>query len=158
MRVALRTALTIVSLTMAMALVSTSGFAQGAPSNPSPELVGQLTKQLSITPEQATGGAGTMFGLAKARLKPEEFTQVAKVVPGMDGLLKATPKVKGTSMLGSAAANLPGTAGGLASTAGAFKSLGLSPEMASKFIPILTKFVEAKGGAGVGALLGGALK
>src|SRR5205814_8781388 len=29
-----------------------------------PRLVGQLTKQLSITPNQAMGGAGALFGLA----------------------------------------------------------------------------------------------
>jgi hypothetical protein len=128
--------------------------------NPSPELVGQLTKGLSITPQQATGGAGALFGLAKSRLKPDEFGQISKVVPGMDGLLKAAPKSKsgGSSTLGALSSALPGGAGGLASTAGAFKALGLSPDMASKFVPILTQFVTSKGGAGVGSLLGGVLK
>jgi hypothetical protein len=125
--------------------------------NPSPELIGQLTKELSITPEQATGGAGALFGLAKTRLKPDQFTQVSKTVPGMDGLLKAAPKPKGGA-LGAVGSSLPGGAGGLASTAGAFKSLGLSPDMASKFVPIMTKFVESKGGANVASLLAGALK
>ena len=128
---------------------------------PSPELVGRLTKELSVTPEQAVGGAGALFGLAKSRLKPEDFTKVAGVVPGMDGLLKAAPKPKqggaedALSTLGSV---LPGKAGGLASVAGAFKSLGLPPETAIKFVPIMTKFVDLKGGAGVAKLLGGALK
>jgi hypothetical protein len=36
--------------------------------------------------------------------------------------------------------------------------LGLSPEMAVKFVPVLTQYVESKGGAGVASLLGGALK
>src|SRR5262245_10636867 len=129
------------------------------PKNPSPELVGQLTKELGINPTQATGGAGSLFGLAKSRLKPGEFSQVAKVVPGMDGLLKAVPKQKGGSgVLGSVGSVIPGQAGGLASVAGSFKSLGLSPEMASKFVPVLTKFVESKGGANVASLLGGVLK
>jgi uncharacterized protein VcgC/VcgE DUF2780 len=137
-------------------------------SNPSPELVGQLTKGLSITPKQAIGGAGSLFGLAKTRLKPEEFSQVAKAVPGMDGLLKAAPKPKekksglgGLGSVDSLSSALPGGAsglGGLASVAGAFKSLGLSPEMASKFVPVLTKFVDTKGGSKVGNLLSGALK
>jgi hypothetical protein len=128
--------------------------------NPSPELVGQLTKGLSITPQQATGGAGSLFGLAKSRLKPAEFGQISKVVPGMDGLLKSAPKSKSgaAGVLGSVGSALPGQAGGLASVAGAFKSLGLSPEMASKFVPIMTKFVEGKGGANLGSLLGGVLK
>ena len=128
--------------------------------NPSPELVGKLTKGLSISPEQAIGGSGALFGLAKSRLKPEDFTKVANVVPGMDGLLNAAPKPKkeGTDMLGAVGSMLPGKAGAMASVASSFKELGLSPEQAVKFIPIMTKFVNLKGGASVANLLAGALK
>jgi hypothetical protein len=128
--------------------------------SPSPELIGRLTKELSIKPEQAVGGAGALFGLAKNRLNPEDFTKVADVVPDMGGLLKAAPKPKqgAAGALGSIGEMLPGKAGGLASMAGSFKSLGLSPEMAIKFVPIMTKFVNVKGGAGVADLLSGALK
>src|SRR5215218_3582683 len=117
--------------------------------NPSPELVGKLTKELSITPEQATGGSGALFGVAKSRLKPEDFLKVANVVPGMDGLLKAAPKPKhegtdSTDLLGSVGSMLPGKAGAIASTAGAFKQLGIPPETAIKFLPIMTKFVDLK--------------
>lgn len=141
--------------------------AQAAASkSPSPELVGNLTKELSITPEQAVGGAGALFGVAKSRLKPEDFLKVANVVPGMDGLLKAAPKPKEkstggtdpTDMLGSVGSMLPGKAGAIASTAGAFKQLGIPPETAIKFIPVMTKFVDLKGGAGVAKILSGALK
>ena len=127
---------------------------------PSPELIGRLTKELSIKPEQAIGGAGALFGLAKTRLNPEDFTKVADVVPDMGGLLKAAPKPKqgAAGALGTLGEMLPGKAGGLASVAGSFKSLGLSPEMAIKFVPIMTKFVNVKGGAGVADLLAGALK
>jgi hypothetical protein len=133
--------------------------------NPSPELVGKLTKDLSITPKQATGGAGSLFGLAKTRLKPDEFSQVAKAVPGMDGLLKAAPKPEKKSSpldsLGSLGSGLPGgtgSLGGLSSLVGPFKSLGLSPDMIGKFVPVLTQFVDAKGGSSVSKLLAGALK
>ena len=125
---------------------------------PSPELVGMLTKELKVTPEQATGGAGSLFALAKERLKPEEFSKVSATVPGMDGFLKAAPKQEGGSPLGSLGSALSGGGGGLASVAGAFGSLGLSPDMVGKFIPVLTKFVESKGGASVASLLAGALK
>jgi hypothetical protein len=132
--------------------------------NPSPELVGDLTKKLSITPKQATGGAGALFGLAKTRLKPDEFSQVSKAVPGMDGFLEAAPKPKKKSglsslgSLGSAGSSLPGGLGDVASVADSFHSLGLSPGMAGKFVPILKQFVGSKGGSGVASLLGGALK
>ena len=55
----------------------------------SPELVGALSKEIGATPEQAAGAAGSLFGLAKSRLKAEDFAQVSKAVPGMDSLLKA---------------------------------------------------------------------
>ena len=123
----------------------------------SPELVGQLTKELKITPEQATGGAGSLFNLAKSRLTAEDFAKVSAAVPGMDGLMKAAPRQE-NSMLSSAASAIPGKSSGLASVAGQFKSLGLSPDMAAKFVPVITKFVSAKGGAGLGSMLAGVLK
>lgn len=124
----------------------------------SPELVGQLTKGLSVTPKQATGGAGALFGLAKSRLKPADFSKVAAVVPGMDSFLKAAPSTGGGSGLSGLAGSLPGNVGGLASTATAFQKLGLSPDMVGKFVPILTSFVQSKGGANVASLLSGALQ
>jgi Protein of unknown function VcgC/VcgE (DUF2780) len=123
--------------------------------SPSPELVGMLTKNLKVTPKQATGGAGALFSLAKTRLKPDQFSQVAAAVPGMDGLLKAAPSAGGLSAMGGA---LPGAAGGLAPAAAAFQKLGLSPDMVAQFIPLLTQFVGSKGGANVASLLGGVLK
>jgi hypothetical protein len=100
-----------------------------------------------------------LFGVAKSRLKADEFTQVSKAVPGMDSLLKAAPVVSsavGTS--GGALGQLAGSAGGLATAASAFSKLGLKPEMVSKAVPVLTSFVSKSGGAGVGSLLAGVLK
>jgi len=127
----------------------------------SPELIGQLTKQLSITPAQASGGAGALFGLAKSRLGAADFSKVAAVVPGIQQLIKSAPApsknspAAGLSALGN---SVPGGLGGLAAVAGPFKKLGLSPEMAAKFVPILTQFVGSKGGSGIAELLAGALK
>ena len=96
---------------------------------PSPELVGELTKGLSVTPQQATGGAGTLFGLAKSRLSPPDFSKVAAVVPGMGSFLKAAPSTGGGSGLSGLTGSLPGNVGGLASAATLFQKLGLSPAM-----------------------------
>jgi hypothetical protein len=128
---------------------------------PSPELVGDLTKQLSVTPAQATGGAGALFGLAKSRLGAADFSKVAAVVPGMNGFLKAAPSAShqggGLPEISSLSGALPSGASGLASTAQSFQRLGLSPGMVGKFVPVLTQFVQSKGGAGVASLLSGAL-
>jgi hypothetical protein len=119
----------------------------------SPDLVNALSKELGSSPEQAAGAAGALFGVAKSRLKADEFSQISKAVPGMDSLLKAAPALGGaigTSGLGQMA--------GLASAASAFSTLGLKPEMVTKAIPVLTSFVSKSGGAGVGSLLAGVLK
>jgi hypothetical protein len=124
----------------------------------SPELVNELTNGLSVTPQQATGGAGTLFGLAKSRLSPADFSKIAAVVPGMSNFLKAAPSTGGGSEIPGLSGALPGNMGAMASAATAFQKLGLSPDMVGKFAPILTSFVQAKGGANVASLLSGALK
>jgi hypothetical protein len=120
----------------------------------SPELVGALTKELGVTATQAQGGAGALLGLAKSRLAAEQFTKVSAAVPGTDALIKAAPAPKGVAAMGAGM----GGAMGLASLAGSFKQLGLSPEMAGKMVPVLTKFVQGKGATDAAAALAGALK
>jgi hypothetical protein len=132
--------------------------AAAAAAKASPELVSALSKEIGGTPAQSAGAAGALFGLAKSRLKPAEFGQVAKAVPGMDALLKAAPAASAVLGTSGSMAQLAGAAGGLASAASAVQKLGLSPEMVSKAIPILTSFVSKSGGAGVANLLAGALK
>jgi len=127
----------------------------------SPALVGALSKEIGATPQQAAGAAGALFGVAKSRLKPADFSQVASAVPGMAQLLKAAPQEGsggGAASALSSVANMAGGAGGLASAASAFSKLGLKPELVAKAIPILTSFVTKSGGANVGSLLAGVLK
>lgn len=126
--------------------------------NPNPDLVGSLTNQLGVTPKQATGGAGAIFGVIKSRLNPADFSKVAAAVPGMDGFLKAAPAAGGASELGSLASGVGGEAGKLLSLAGSFQSLGLSPSMIGKFVPVMEKYVGAKGGSSTASLFSGALK
>ena len=108
------------------------------------ELVDLLIKGLNVTAPQARGGAGALLILAKTRLNPDEFESIAATVPSLDVLLKSVPEVE-YSVWSSRFERQ-------------FKSLGLSPDMASKFAPILIKFVSDKGGADIGSLLAGALK
>jgi|SRR5579862_700452 len=124
----------------------------------SSQLVGQLSKELSITRPQARGGAGALFSLAKSRLTSDEFSKIAAAVPGMGGLLKAAPAPTQSSGLSTLEGSLPGNMGRTAETAEAFHKLGLSPEMATKFVPIMSKFVRSKGGDGTASLLEKALK
>ena len=114
--------------------------------------MGALSKELGSTPEQAAGAAGALFGIAKSRLKPEEFSQIAFAVPGMESLLSAAPAG------GSALSSLGAGATGLAGAASAFTKLGLQPDMVTKAVPVLTSFVGKSGGADAAKLLASALK
>ena len=149
---------------VAAAIVST-GIATAAPSSAaqaaaaakaSPELVNDLSSAMSATPDQAAAAAGILFGVAKSRLKPNEFGQVAKAVPGMDALLKAAPAAGGGAA--GALSQLSGSAGTLAGAAAAFSKLGLSPDLVNKAVGVITSFVSKSGGANVGSLLASALK
>lgn len=117
-----------------------------------PDLVGMFTKELGVTPAQAEGGIGALLGLAKTRLKPDEFSQVSSAIPGTDALLKAAPSTGGGAM-GALA-----SAGGLASLAGSFSKLGLNAETAAKFAPTLLKYLNGKNAAGAAAALSKAFK
>jgi hypothetical protein len=120
-----------------------------------------LSSKLGVTQNQAEGGAGAIFQLAKKNLSSESFSSVAKVVPGIDRMMSAAPKEdKGsgtlggiTSMLGSGSKEL----GGMAGLTSAFGKLGLSGDMVGKFVPIILDYVKGRGGEQVMNLLKGAL-
>jgi hypothetical protein len=73
-------------------------------------------------------------------------------------LLKAAPAPSENSGLSSLESALPGNMGRTAEAAEAFHKLGLSPEMAGKFLPIMSKYVETRGGSSTAELLEKALK
>src|SRR3954469_12506838 len=154
---------TLFAVASVFASAAKAGAPQGAAASAaaaSPALVGALSKEIGATPEQAAGAAGALFGVAKSRLKPGEFSQVATAVPGMTSLLNAAPAVgtTGTSGAVGALSQITKSTGGLASAASAFTKLGLKPELVAKAIPVLTAFVTKSGGANIGQLLAGALK
>jgi hypothetical protein len=137
---------------------STLTEAASAAAKASPDLVGALSKEIGSSPEQAAGAAGALFGIAKSRLKPEEFSQIASAVPGMDSLLGAAPGAGAAVGTSGAMEHAAGSASGLTEASSAFSKLGLSPDMVTKAVPVLTSFVTKSGGASAGNLLAGALK
>lgn len=126
------------------------------------ELLEMLTSQLGVTAEQAKGGSGLLFKMAKDKLAADEFGKVAGAVPGVDDMISAAPESGGVaSALGGLASSFGGGAGqlgNLASLAGGFKNLNLDAGMIGKFIPIVMSFVQSKGGDMVKGILEKALK
>ena len=126
------------------------------------ELLNLLTQNLGVSEDQAKGGAGLIFKLAKDKLSDGDFSKVADAVPGMDTLLGAAPKEGG---LGGAISGIASSFGGggetlgtLASLASGFSKLDMDSGMVSKFMPIILQFVQAKGGDVVKGLLEKVLK
>ncbi len=125
------------------------------------ELIQQLVGGLSINEDQAKGGAGLLFSLAKEKLGSGDFQQLTDAIPGIQGLLGAAPTGGGSMLgaLGSVASSLGGMSekmeglGDLASLAGGFSQLGLSSDMVGKFVPIVLSFVQHQGGDSLKGLL-----
>ncbi len=133
------------------------------------ELIQQLVSGLGVNEDQAKGGAGLLFNLAKEKLGSGEFQQITNAVPGVTDLLKAAPESGGGMMgaLGGATSALGGLGGQsgqmgglgkLAELAGGFSKLGLSTDMVGKFIPIVLSFVQNQGGPAAAGLLEKAIK
>jgi hypothetical protein len=124
-------------------------------------LVDLLSSQLGVTKDQAQGGTGSIFQLAKQNLSVEDFSSIAKAVPGIDQMMGAAPKVEESSgalgsissMMGSKSNKLVGMAGLTSS----FEKLGLPADMVEKFTPIILDYVKNKGGEHAMNLLKGAL-
>src|SRR5262245_8924101 len=117
------------ALLLALPVALADAQATQAPPEPSvdqtasPELVGQLVNELAITPRQAEGAAGTLFGVAKGRLSGDDFAKVAAAVPNMNGLLKAAPAVDPKAAALGALAESGSAAGSLGGMAAAMGTL-----------------------------------
>lgn len=130
------------------------------------ELIQQLVSNLGINEEQAKGGAGLLFDLAKDKLSSGDFQQLTAAIPEINNFLKAAPDSGGGLMgaLGSAASTFGGLGGkmetlsNLSQLAGGFSQLGLSTDMVGKFIPIVLSFVQQQGGDSLKGLLEQVLK
>lgn len=120
------------------------------------ELVQNITKNLSVKPEQAVGGIGSLLGYAKGKLSADDFGKVSKAIPQTDSLISAAPKPD--SAISSAMAKLGSNASGIASLAGNFQQLGLSPDMVTKFVPEILNFAQLKGGDATKNILANVLK
>jgi hypothetical protein len=121
------------------------------------ELIQMLTSQLGITDEQASGGAGLIFKMAKEKLGGDDFGKVSSAIPDIEKLISSAPDSGGIAgALGGLASSFGGGAeqlGSLASLAGGFKKLNIDSGLISKFLPIVLSFVQSKGGDSLKGLL-----
>ncbi len=125
------------------------------------DLLNMLTSQLGISEEQAGGGAGLIFNLAKEKLGGD-FSQITDAIPNVSGLMDKAPDAGGGGLMGAiggiASSFGAGDIGNLASLAGGFSKLDLDAGMVTKFVPIVLEFVKGQAGDGVMGLLSKVLK
>jgi len=116
------------------------------------ELIDSLTQGLGITGTQAEGGAAVLLKAAKDKLGAAEFDSQLGGVPGLGELLKKAPAAGGGGlggMLGGLAGAIGGNAALISTILSGFGKLGLKPEDAKKFVPIILGFLQTKVGPDV---------
>lgn len=111
-------------------------------------LMGMLTSQLGITESQAGGGLGSYLALAQEKLAKGDFDRLASFVPG------ASKYIDQAKSLGAVTGPLQNLAG----LNGALGKLGISPETAAKFVPMVTDYLGKAGGSTMQSMLAGILK
>ncbi len=125
-------------------------------------LTDTLMKQLGVTSEQAQGGSGALFEVAKNNMSDSDFGQLSQAVPGMDGILAAAPKSEADSATGSLLSGIASASGNskltdATSLVNAFQQLDLSGDMVGKFTPVIIDYVKKNGSEHLGTLLQSAL-
>jgi hypothetical protein len=115
------------------------------------ELIDQLTKSLGINDAQAEGGAAVLFKAARDKMGGDEFGKLLGGVPGLNELIRKAPAAGGGlgGMLGGLASAMGGNAGLIATIVGGFGKLGLKPDEAKKFVPVIMGFLRTKVGPDV---------
>ena len=130
----------------------------GSVSADTSKLIGQLVDLLGVTQPQAEGGAGAVFKQAKNNMSAGDYSQLLSALPGIDSLIKAAPESgglagKAASMFGSSSGSIQG----LSALTDSFGKLGLSPDMAEKFVTVILDFTQSEAGQQTMTLLKNAL-
>ena len=117
---------------------------------PASALIGSLSSSIpGLSQAQAILGAGSMFGLAKAKMPADQFAQVANAVPGSQALVDEAVK-----------SGLPPAdqLTGFSSLTPMLSKAGISPTMASQIAPVLGQAVTKGGGKPLGDAFMAALR
>ena len=138
---------------VASSATSAAGSATSALSGalaPASALIGGLTKSIpGLSQAQAILGAGSVLGLAKAKMPSDQVSQLSSAVPGTQALVEEAVK-----------AGLPAVEQltGLSSLTPMLSKAGISPAMISQLVPALTKAVSSGGGQALADAFAAAVK
>ena len=131
-------------------------------------LVDMLSSSLNVNADQASGGMGAIFNYVKNNVSSEEFSQLAKSLPGVEGLVGQMPDIskletgEGISGLLDKASEYSESLKSINDVKKQFEALGLKPEMIADFIASAKAYLNTEQGQqakqvlmdGLGKLLG----
>lgn len=133
-------------------------------------LVDMLTSSLDVNSAQASGGMGSILNYVKNNISTEQFGQLAKSLPGVDGLVSQMPDIsklksgssEGLGGLLDKASEYSDSLKSINDVKKQFEALGLSPEMINTFISTAQSYLNTEQGQqakqmlteGLGKLLG----
>jgi hypothetical protein len=111
------------------------------------DFISSITKNINITPTQATSGTAAILEYAKNQVSSKDYTSLIKDIPALGNL--------NTSSLTESLLNKITTA---QSVQTAFKTIGLEPSMIKQFVPLILEYTKKIGSQNSSELLSGALK
>lgn len=125
------------------------------------DLIEELTKQLGIDKNQAEGGAGLLFRLAKEHLGAD-FSKIANIIPQVQEWIGKAPE---PGKLAGALGGLAGAFGGkgkgignLAEIASGFSKLNIDKSKIDDFGSVIMNFLKNEGGDDIANLVKSVLK
>jgi hypothetical protein len=131
--------------------------ATGVPSRQA-VLADVLVNQLGVSRQQALGGAGAIFQVAKTKMAPQSFANLSESVPDMAEMLAAAPEAGMPLSTGTPAVGVVGsTVDSMTSLAAAFQQLNMPQSMVHQFIPVVVDYVRTASGPMTANLLQSAL-
>lgn len=115
-------------------------------------LVNMLTSKLDVNTEQAAGGMGAILNYVKNNVSNEQFSQLAKSLPGVEGLVGQMPDIsklgtsEGLGGLLDKASEYSESLKSINDVKKQFEALGLEPDMITNFIASAQKYLDTEEG------------
>lgn len=133
-------------------------------------LVDMLSSSLNVSSEQASGGLGAILNYVKNNVSTEQFGELAKSLPGAEGVISNMPDLsklssessEGIGGLLDQASQYSDSLKSINDVKKQFEALGLKPEMISSFVNSAQSYLDSEQGQkakeiitdGLGKLLG----
>lgn len=114
-------------------------------------MISQVSESLNVNTAQAEGGVASLVNFAKNNLSGSDFSQLAKSLPGVDGILSKVPDINNLSGDGlggllDKASEYSDSVKSINEIKKQFEALGLKPEMITAFISQAKSYLDTEQG------------